>query len=161
MEVGIKLLNIETLITRNATWGISLNIQDFNSVRLPTRGVTKLPSSNRRSVLPSKLNSEEADGWQLRTALVITWWAITNQRRQTSMPVFFFFLTKFKPSFGVTQSVQTISFVVLLNPTFFEACSWKIFLAYCSLVSGEHDFFMWYLRFSRRWGWWWCSSGIL
>jgi hypothetical protein len=42
----MKLLNIETQVTRYAIRKISLNIEDFTSVRLPTQGMTKLPSSN-------------------------------------------------------------------------------------------------------------------
>jgi hypothetical protein len=47
MKVGMKLVNI---VTRNTIWEISLNIQNFTSVRLPTFDMMKLPSSNRQSV---------------------------------------------------------------------------------------------------------------
>jgi hypothetical protein len=36
VKVGMKLKNIETLVTRNTIQEISLNIQDFTSIRLPT-----------------------------------------------------------------------------------------------------------------------------
>jgi hypothetical protein len=54
VKVGMKLLNIETLVTRNAILEISLNIQNFISVSLSAQCMTKLPSSSRQSlrVLP-------------------------------------------------------------------------------------------------------------
>jgi hypothetical protein len=44
VKVGMKLLNIETLVTRNAIWEISLNMQDFTSVRLATQDVLQVPT---------------------------------------------------------------------------------------------------------------------
>jgi hypothetical protein len=55
-EVGMKLLNTETLVTRNTIREILLNIHNFTSTRLPTQGMTKIPSLNRQNVsLSSKL----------------------------------------------------------------------------------------------------------
>jgi hypothetical protein len=34
VKVGMKLLNIETLVTRNAVWEVSFNMPDFTSVML-------------------------------------------------------------------------------------------------------------------------------
>jgi hypothetical protein len=44
VKLVMKLLNIETLVTRNAIREISLNIQDFTSVKLVTRGVLQVPT---------------------------------------------------------------------------------------------------------------------
>jgi hypothetical protein len=43
VKVGMKLLNIETLVTRNAIQEISLNM-DFTSVRLATQDVLQVPT---------------------------------------------------------------------------------------------------------------------
>jgi hypothetical protein len=43
VKVVMKLLNIETLLTRNVIREISLNMQDFISVRLPTQGMARAP----------------------------------------------------------------------------------------------------------------------
>jgi hypothetical protein len=50
VKVNTKLLKTETLVTCNAIRAMSMNIQVFTSVRLPTQGMTKLPSSKRRCV---------------------------------------------------------------------------------------------------------------
>jgi hypothetical protein len=46
VKAGMKLFITETHVTRNAIREISLNMQDFTFVRLPTQGMTKLPSWN-------------------------------------------------------------------------------------------------------------------
>jgi hypothetical protein len=43
VKVGMKLLNTETLVTRNAIPEISLNMQDFTSVRLATLDMLQIP----------------------------------------------------------------------------------------------------------------------
>jgi hypothetical protein len=44
VKVGMKFLNVETLVTRNAIWEILLNMQEFTSVRLATQDVLQVPT---------------------------------------------------------------------------------------------------------------------
>jgi hypothetical protein len=54
----MTLLSIETPVTRKAIWEISLNMQGFTPIRLATQGMTKLPSSNRQTVLTYAIKGE-------------------------------------------------------------------------------------------------------
>lgn len=46
----MKMLSTETLVTRNGVRQISLCMQDFTTVSLPTQGMMKAPSSNRQVI---------------------------------------------------------------------------------------------------------------
>jgi hypothetical protein len=50
MTVSMKLLNTETLIIIKAIWDLSLNIQDFISIKLPTQGMMELLSLNKQCI---------------------------------------------------------------------------------------------------------------
>jgi hypothetical protein len=47
VKVGMKSLNIETLLTGKAAQEICFNVQNFS---LPTQGTTYVPSSNRQRI---------------------------------------------------------------------------------------------------------------
>jgi hypothetical protein len=47
----MKLLNIETPVTRNFTPQILLNVQDFTSIRLATQVMTKASSDLRQTIM--------------------------------------------------------------------------------------------------------------
>jgi hypothetical protein len=48
LKVGMKLFKVEMPVTRNSIREISLNIQDFTSVSLPTQCMMKAPFENRQ-----------------------------------------------------------------------------------------------------------------
>jgi hypothetical protein len=62
VKVGMKLLHIETLVTRNAIWEISLNMQDLTSVRLGTLYELQVPNFNVTSIWRSGSMKTERRG---------------------------------------------------------------------------------------------------
>jgi hypothetical protein len=58
VKVGMKLLNIEMLVTRIAIREISLNMEDFTSVRLATQDALQVPTPARQRLLHPQGKSE-------------------------------------------------------------------------------------------------------
>jgi hypothetical protein len=55
VKVGMKLLNIDTPVTRNFITHILLNVQDFTCIRLATQLMTKATSDLREFIIDSCL----------------------------------------------------------------------------------------------------------